>query len=183
MQSKVFISAPISIDWSTVQCFEKEIRRKDLKVAYWERNTQYVDSDLDSSDAVVFLLPKNRFEASYQELPIGLKSELSRAYALGKKIYVGYTTSGGNYNIYNASTDGKWIKAQIGSANDIYGELQALRSAKKVVQNSQYGVLEHPDYSDHHLHHIYRRHVGTIGHRGTPGVAGIEFDERLLLMS
>ena len=190
MQSKVFISAPISIDWSTVQCFEKVIKRKNLKVAYWERWSTYSNSDLDSSDAVVFLLPKNKFEATNQELPIGLKAELSRAYAQSKKIYVGYETSSGCYNIYNANTDGKWIKAQSGTANDMYGELEKLRSAKKVVQNSRYGALEYPDYSDHHLDiHIHRGStsrigcVGPIGHQGTQGVAGIEFDERLLLMA
>jgi hypothetical protein len=181
MQSKVFISAPISVDWSTVQRFEKEITKRNLKVSYWERWSKYSNSDLDSSDAVVFILPRNKFKATHNELPIGLKAELSRAYAASKKIYIGYETSTGSCNIYDTITDGKYIEGLTGTANDIYEDLDLLRSAKKIATNSLYGVHIHSSNPCAEIE-LPKGPTGFSGRPGIAGVDGIEFDERLLLM-
>jgi len=187
--SKIFISAPISIDWSTVQCFESEIKKRGFGVSYWERWSKYSNTDLDSSAAVVFILPKNQFECGHSELPIGLKTELSRAYAQGKKIYLGYVTSTGSYNIYDVNTNGKYIKGISGTANDIYGDLKSQdnasqfledRMAKKIAQNSQYGAWVGNPCGEIELP---KGPTGSVGSPGVAGVAGIEYDERLLLMA
>jgi hypothetical protein len=176
MQNNVFISAPISVDWSTVQRFESELKQRGkIKVRYWERWSQYNQNDLDSSDAVVFILPNNKFKATYNELPIGLKSEVARAYALNKRIYIGYETSTGSFNIYNANTDGKYIDGISGTANDIYGELQALRSANKIAVNSRYGSMHYNPCSEIELPKAQRVYATTI-----PNPDYV--DQRILLM-
>jgi hypothetical protein len=156
MLSKIFISAPISLDWGTVTRFRDLLRSEgNFKVTYWERGTRYSSHDLDHSDAVVFVLPKLKFNSSHSELPIGLKTELASAYAGGKEIFIGYQTSDGSYNIYKADTDGKWIKGIAGTANSIFKkskieyvvkeffglDYEDLRPtpAKKIATNSVYG--------------------------------------------
>lgn len=139
MRSKVFISAPITVDWSIVQRFDLELTKKKLKVTYWERSSKYNHKLLDDADAVIFILPGIQFKATCDTLPIGLKTELSRAYALNKKIYVGYVTSTGSYNIYNADTDGKSIEGVGRTSNTIYGELEHDKAARKIAANSFYG--------------------------------------------
>jgi hypothetical protein len=170
MRSKVFISAPISVDWSTVACFESEIRKNsiDTRVSYWDRNSRYDQNDLDSADAVVFILPKNQFAVISNQLPVGLKSELSRAYALGKSIYVGYTTGGGKHNIYNAATDGWNIQGIAGTVNNIYtilnqefppskttASIQGLNPCEEIelpkAQRVYATTIPNPDYVDQRI--------------------------------
>jgi hypothetical protein len=170
MLNKVFISAPISVGWSTVDEFRCVLENGGLvNVRVWDRSSRYDQSEFDSSDAVVFILPKNKFEAAHSDLPIGLKSELSRAYATGKKVYIGYVTSEGRHKIYNADTNGSWIKGISGSANEIFKFLSIKKTWDKMVTNSTYGAcsankfelpkaqkvvaktVPNPDYTDERL--------------------------------
>lgn len=145
MRNKVFISAPIAVGWSTVDEFRCVLENGGLvDVRVWDRGTRYDQSDFDSSDAVVFILPKNKFSATQDELPIGLKSELSRAFAMGKEVFIGYVTSEGRHKIYSADTNGKWIKGNTGSAGSIFNALSAKKAWDKIATNSAYGAMSNP---------------------------------------
>lgn len=182
--NKIFISAPISVDWSTVLGFISSVNKEGFTPRYWDRNTKYDQSEFDDCRSVVFILPKNKFDAYSEELPVGIKSELSRAYAQSKKIYVGYQTSTGSYNIYDADTNGKWIRATSGTANDIFGELKSeilkseiknAKMAERVMKNSTYGTMVHNPCAEVKLPKAQKVYATTI-----PNPDWI--DERLLLM-
>ena len=116
---RIFISAPIDREWSTVLRFSGKLQKAGLVPVFWDRKPRYDQEEFDACDGVLFLLPGNLFSAAHDQLPIGLKSELSRAYALGKPVYVGYTTNNGRDNIYYAETNGKWIKGEAGTADEL----------------------------------------------------------------
>lgn len=144
MQNKIFISAPLSVEWSTVANLATMIKNKGYKVFYWDRYAKYNPMELDTSDAVVFILPNNQMSCSYNELPIGLKTELARAFSLDKKIYVARasrfpTDSDPGFSIYNAQTNGKWIQGIDGTSNYMFAHFSALRAAHKIEVNSSYG--------------------------------------------
>ena len=178
MLSKVYISVPISVDWNTVTSFKRKLVNGGFEVSVWDRKSKYDQREFDNSEAVVFLLPNNKFKAMSRELPIGLVNELSRAYAQNKKIYVGYETSAGEFNIYNSDTDGRYIHALSGSANNLLDLKKQSISAEKIMINSRYGVAGNP-CSEIELP------KGPTGFSGRPGIAGVQgfdYDERLLLM-
>jgi hypothetical protein len=133
----IFISAPISLKWDTVCDFEVAIIEEStvpVEIKAWDRRKKYDLKDLDESHAVIFLLPKNDFRCSHSEMPVGLRSELARAYALNKPIFVGYVNRSGDCNIYDAETDGKSIEGITGTSGNIYQKLLDLESKKKVVE-------------------------------------------------
>jgi hypothetical protein len=178
MLSKVYISVPITNDWDTVTSFKRRLKDEGFEVSVWDRKSRYDQREFDNSEAVVFLLPNNKFKALGRELPNGLISELSRAYAQNKMIYVGYVTSAGEYNIYNSDTDGRYIHAISGSANNLFALKKQFRSAEKIMINSRYGVAGNP-CSEIELP------KGPTGFSGRPGISGergFDYDERLLLM-
>ena len=133
----VFISAPVSLKWSTVCDFDEAISEKSkvpVEIKAWDRKQEYIAENLDKSDAVIFLLPNNDFECTYIEMPTGLRMELARAYALNKPIFVGYKTrSTGDYNIYSAETDGKSIEGIAGTAGSIYDTVLVSEPKKNVA--------------------------------------------------
>lgn len=117
----IYISCPIAVKQSIFDEYIDLINEHDNFVArYWERGTGYSEKYFDGSDAFVFVLPDNKFKAANHELPIGLKRELARAYALGKKIFVGYQTKSGEYAIYSAITNGQYIEGVPGTTHEIY---------------------------------------------------------------
>lgn len=176
MQSKVHICAPVSLSWSTVLSVKHLLEGSDLfKVSVWERNSTYSNSMIDEADAVVFILPGVKFNASGQQLPSGLRNELSRSYAQNKKVFIAYkSATSGSFQIYSAHTDGVSIAGIQRTYRDIF----------KIRPNVSYQSTKNP-CAEIELPKGptgYSGRPGPIGHQGAPGVDGIEFDERLLLM-
>ena len=181
MLSKVYISVPISVDWNTVTSFYRKLVNGGFEVSVWDRKSKYDQREFDNSEAVVFLLPNNKFKAMVGELPIGVMSELSRAYAQCKKIYIGYETPAGEFNIYDSDTDGRSIRALKGTANNLLELKKQYRSAEKLFWHGRDGVADwlHEACAEIELP------KGPTGFSGRPGIAGVQgfdFDERLLLM-
>jgi hypothetical protein len=83
---KIWISCPISVSMGKLAAFKKYLECHFPQVDTWDYN----DRGLDSSDAVVFMLPNNEFRYDVESLPVGLKSELKRARDGAKKILIGY---------------------------------------------------------------------------------------------
>jgi len=141
--NKVFVSAPISMDWSTVLEFYHKLDSKGLDARLWNRDCSYDQKAFDDCGSIVFLLPNNKFNSISSQLPVGLKSELCRSFAQRKNIYVGYITSGGEYNIYEADTNGGCtINGISGTANSIFRKIQEQinqKAAVKLAANSMYG--------------------------------------------
>jgi hypothetical protein len=118
---QIYISCPIAVHQYTFDEYIDLINdHKGFTARYWERGGEYSQTYFDSSDAFVFVLPDNKFKASNHELPIGLKRELARAFALGKKIFIGYQTRSGEYAFYLAKTNGRDIEGVPGTTNEIY---------------------------------------------------------------
>ena len=86
---KIWISCPISVPLAQ-QAFKEYLERHFPQVDTWDRESEYSSLGLDSSDAVVFMLPNNEFRYGVESLPVGLKSELKRARDGAKKILIGY---------------------------------------------------------------------------------------------
>jgi hypothetical protein len=167
MLNSIYISVPITTDWDTVLEYSRKLKIAGYQVNVWYRNERYCQSVFDKSDAVLFILPSNKFSASGSDLPTGLKKELSIAYNQHKKMFVGYKTSAGEFNIYDAETNGIFINAISGTANNIF----------KRDLNSFYGSFGNPCAE---IGPIGLQ--GPIGDPGTPGFNEIDYDERLLLM-
>ena len=87
---KIWISCPISVPQGKLAAFKAYLERHFPQVDSWDRESKYSDRGLDSSDAVVFMLPNNEFRYDVESLPVGLKSELKRARDGAKKILIGY---------------------------------------------------------------------------------------------
>ena len=185
MLNKVYISVPITNDWDTVTSFGRKLKNEGFEVSVWDRKSRYDQREFDKAEAVVFLLPNNKFNAEQRELPSGLINELSRAYASNKKIYVGYVTSSGEYNIYNSETDGRYIQAMSGTANKIFkcnthevSQKTLDRLAEKVMSNSLYGSVGNPCSEIE----LPKGPTGLSSKPGPDGIQVIEFDERRLLL-
>ena len=88
--NKIWISCPISVSMGKLAAFKKYLECHFPQVDTWDRESEYSGRGLDSSDAVVFMLPNNEFRYDVENLPVGLKSELKRARDGGKKILIGY---------------------------------------------------------------------------------------------
>jgi hypothetical protein len=141
--NKVFISAPIDLDWSIVTRFAQKLVDNNILAFAWDRNSIYDQSIFDECASVIFLLPGNRFSAYKDHLPWGQKRELFRARSQSKKIYVGYG------QIYEADTNGEdFINGISGTSNSIFTNIgkvnakEALRmhkSGMNLVMNSMYG--------------------------------------------
>ena len=101
-KAKVYIAAPVALSWGTVSKFRNKLSSAHVDIKLWERDGRYCDSWLDNADAVIFLLPDLSWGTKHNDLPIGLKRELSRAYAQNKKIFIGYETQSGDLNFYEA---------------------------------------------------------------------------------
>lgn len=162
--NNIYISAPVSLDWSTVLSFKESIRRKsrDLNICMWDRKEIYKQSELDSCNTIVFLLPKNQFKADSLTLPSGLRNELARAYAKGMNILVGYKSSLGSFRVYNTETNGIYINGIIGTADKCFEHIEKITLEKDI-----------PSYS---LPAAFRLYEGICQ------PTSFTYDERLLLM-
>jgi len=158
-KKQVFISVPMSMDWGTVMKFKQKLLNVGIRVKHWDRIPgSYNQFDLNNSDAVLFLLPKNEFRYAMNELPIGLQTELERVYALSKPLFIGYKTAAGSYSIYNARFNGSKIEGVTGTANDIFKnfcqpdlenpstEINLPKSTKVYAT-----TIPNPDYTDERL--------------------------------
>lgn len=191
MLNSIFISVPLNAEWNTVVVFSKKLESKGFKVNVWDRKSKYAQDSFDKSDAVLFILPSNKFSASGSDLPVGLKRELSAAYNQRKKIFVGYKNSVGEFSIYNGETNGISIVGIQGTRNNILGcntykvSRRALarfpeKAAYNIALNSFYGTLD--PCATIPLNSEVPGLRGPIGNPGIPGLYGIDYDERLLLM-
>jgi len=117
---RIYISCPIAVDEDVLDEFSELVNGIEGLTSYhWERGTRYDQRMFDTSDAYLFILPNNRFEANNTQLPIGLKRELEAAYKTGKKIFVGYQTKSGEKAIYSATTNGFHIGGIAGTTHEI----------------------------------------------------------------
>jgi hypothetical protein len=141
---KTYIAAPVALDWGTVLKFKNKLAAKGYDVKLWERDGRYSDDWLNSADAVIFLLPELNWRYEFHNLPIGLKRELNRAYAQSKKLFIGYKTQLGDYNVYEANFN---LSANIisGIANTT-GKLEKLLT--KTSTNVEYGKSVHVNDGD-----------------------------------
>lgn len=117
------MSVPLSLPWNKVQLFKRRFREDLFDVTLWNRN-DYHPEYYRNSPSVVFLLPDFEWSYNIDELPIGVKRELREAIHDGKKIYLGYITSAGDYKIYKAVVDeyAETISGIKGSADSIFDE-------------------------------------------------------------
>jgi len=100
---KIWISCPISVSMGKLAAFKEYLECHFPQVDCWDRESEYNGRGLDSSDAVVFMLPNNEFRYGVERLPVGLKSELKRARDGGKKILIGYyRTTSNKWAVYDA---------------------------------------------------------------------------------
>ena len=128
-KAKVYIAAPVALNWGTVSKFRNKLSSAHIDVKLWERDGRYEDSWLNTADAVIFLLPDLSWGTKYNDLPIGLKRELSRAYAMNKKIFIGYETQMKDFNFYETDI-------VLGTSNDrISGIAGTTDSLKKYLKS------------------------------------------------
>lgn len=119
MASKIYVSAPMSVAWSSVQSVIDDIKERTGKYpSYWERGSKYNEDDLINADHVVFILPMQAFKAEYKDLPIGVSRELEKAVIYNKKVYIAYKPKHARtVLIYNAKSDGyniEGVKSTVG---------------------------------------------------------------------
>lgn len=126
MASKIYISAPMSIAWSSVQSVIDEIKERTGEYpSYWERSSKYNVYDLINADHVVFILPMQAFKAKSKDLPIGVSRELEKAVIYNKKVYVVYKPSyARNPLIYDADSDGYNIKGLEKTAGMLFSRVK-----------------------------------------------------------
>ena len=132
---KIWISCPISVAQGNLAAFKAYLERHFPQVDTWDRNSNYNDRGLHLSDAVVFMLPDNKFEYNIESLPIGVKQELKRARDLKKKILIGY----------HKATTGKWAvydsKFQLKPLYDVYSSRNKMQYYIKGIEDSTEQVL------------------------------------------
>jgi len=132
-KAKVYIAAPVALSWGTVSKFRNKLSSAHIDVKLWERDGRYEDSWLNNADAVIFLLPDLSWGTKYNDLPIGLKRELSRAYAMNKKIFIGYETQMKDLNFYETDVI---LGFNPGTSNDrISGIAGTTDSLKKYLKS------------------------------------------------
>lgn len=156
---RIYISCPISVDEDVLDRFAEVVEDIDgLSEYHWERGMRYDQRMFDTSDAYLFILPYNKFKATNDELPIGLKRELQSAHQTGKKIFVGYITKSADFAIYSARTNGRDIEGIPGTTHEI--------------SSLGLDVEELPKYNPETFEEI----------KSIKGNTNYSFDERALLM-
>jgi hypothetical protein len=160
------MSVPLSLPWDEVQRFKRRFIIGGYDISLWDRNT-YQPHLFKEADSIIFLLPNFDFEYNTADLPIGLKKELKDALEANKKIYIGYATSSGEYNIYNAEANSYQLKGIKGTANKIFDE-------KSIVIDTSGRMGDSKGYTSGSLYGV--RHIDI------KVTYNDEFDERLLLL-
>jgi hypothetical protein len=113
MANKIYISAPLSTEWSDVAQLAGRLQYNFTDVRYWDRR-QYKPEDFDKADDVVFMLPHNSVSWYIKDLPAGVKKEVREAVGAGKRIHIAYRNPlSGNYEITEAKIDGGFDKGFI----------------------------------------------------------------------
>jgi hypothetical protein len=119
------MSVPLSLPWNKVQLFKRRFREDLFDVTLWDRK-EYHPEYYRNAPSVVFLLPDFEWGYDIDVLPNGVKREIREAIHDGKKIYLGYITSAGDYKIYNAEVDedeyAEYISGIKGTADKIFEE-------------------------------------------------------------
>lgn len=146
-KAKVYIAAPADLSWGTVSKFRDKLSSAHIDVKLWERDGKYCDSWLNNADAVIFLLPKLSWGTEYNDLPIGLKRELSRAYAMNKKIFIGYETLSRNLNFYEADvilgTSNDSISGRSGTSSSLKNHLRSfLKISTEIVSEKKIHIYD-----------------------------------------
>ena len=131
---KAYIACPMSIPMSRVMtCKELLFSLGVDEVAYWPRGYHYTTEPLRTSNALVVLLPDNKFELEVEKIPQGTKSEINLALNLDIPIYLGYIAKmTGELTIYNAVVHWGRIKGVAGQTNLI--AMNHRHGAKKVEE-------------------------------------------------
>lgn len=125
MASKIYVSAPMSVAWSSVQSVIDDIKERTGKYpSYWERGSKYNEDDFINADHVVFILPMQAFKAEYKDLPIGVSRQLEKAAIYNKKVYIAYKPKHARtVLIYNAESDGYNIEGIKGTAGELFTQI------------------------------------------------------------
>jgi len=98
-------------------------------VDYWTRGTVYHDVLLRNADAVVVILPENKWTKDLPSLPNGTRSEIELAMSLKKGIYLAYrSTYGGGHNFYETAVSKAGIGGMSGSSDTL---------AKKIANHNK----------------------------------------------
>ena len=176
---KIWISCPISVPQVKLAAFKEYLECHFPEVDCWDRESEYSDRGLDSSDAVVFMLPNNEFRYGVEHLPVGLKSELKRSRNGGKKILIGYyRATSKEWAVYDAkftkkpSYSGAWGRTTMSNYIEgiEYSTKQVLMAAgKKSCDGSGSVTVNNPEMIS----------IKTTFKADTFKVRG--FDRRLLL--
>jgi hypothetical protein len=113
MANKIYISAPLTREWSDVFQLRERLQINFKDVRTWNRNV-YKPEDFDKADDVVFMLPHNSVSWYIKDLPAGVKKEVREAVSAGKRIHIAYKSPlSGNYEITEAKIDGGFDKGFI----------------------------------------------------------------------
>jgi hypothetical protein len=178
MKRKVYLSVPMTLNWSSVQLFKKRFPEREFQVTLWDRN-QFFPEYFKEAKEVVFFLPDWEFSSHIEDLPVGVKRELKEAVREGKKIYLGYITKSGDYNIYEAEIiSGTIISGKKGTANMIFDSTEADSSnfiPKSVIYETDGYKASHRDTFS------YAKKVSLVDCSGSL-FEDVDQDERLLLM-
>jgi hypothetical protein len=75
MANKIYISAPLTREWSDVFQLRERLQINFKDVRTWNRNV-YKPEDFDKADDVVFMLPHNSVSWYIKDLPAGVKKEV-----------------------------------------------------------------------------------------------------------
>jgi len=121
MENKVYISAPISLSWSTVSRTKEILESHFGNVSVWDRDfNNYRPGDFGNANIVVFCLPGLKFSYEVSGLPVGVRKEVKEAISYGKQMYIAYVTSDGFQRIYKARLNGSKIEGIAGTSDDIF---------------------------------------------------------------
>lgn len=108
-------------------------------VSYWDRVSPYTDTKLTQANAVVVILPNNKWSMDIDDIPRGTQGEILKADNLHIPIYLAYMNAEGIKGIYVASLDDTDIIGVKGSSQDLKSRIDACKP--KPVR-----VEEHFDY-------------------------------------
>jgi len=101
---KVYISCPVSVSAQKFGEYLKHVATFPVEASFWQRNTKYDPNNLKNADAVLFILPENKFKMPFMTLPSGCFKELNTAVELKKPIFLLYKSSFGIY-VYSTAID------------------------------------------------------------------------------
>ena len=121
---KVYISCPIIVSTTTLETIRKRAEEaNNTIVKIWNRDSWSYDPDmLNESEDIIIVHPNNKFKFPVRELPTGVLSELRRAFALHKNIYLAYQNTAREFNFYEVefSEGGNFLSAIVGTTGTYF---------------------------------------------------------------